>query len=77
MAILEELDEFEDELDDEYFDSFDNYDPDRFDRRRINRALHKLADAVKRVASTLLKTVSIRFETPTLKRGSSSFRIRP
>jgi Plasmid pRiA4b ORF-3-like protein len=40
---IEELDEFEDELDDEFLDSFDDYDPDRFDRRRINRALHKLA----------------------------------
>lgn len=40
---IEELDEFEDGLDDEYFDSFDAYDPDRFDRRQINRALHKLA----------------------------------
>jgi hypothetical protein len=40
---IEELDDFEEELDDEYFDSFEDYDPDRFDRRRINRALHKLA----------------------------------
>jgi hypothetical protein len=40
---MEELDEFEDELDDEFLDSFDDYDPDRFDRRRINRALQRLA----------------------------------
>jgi len=40
---FEELDDFEDELDDEYSDQFDNYDPDRFDRRQVNRALHKLA----------------------------------
>jgi hypothetical protein len=30
-------------LDDEDFDSVDDYDPDRFDRRRINRALQTLA----------------------------------
>jgi len=39
---IEELDNFEEDLDDEYFDSFEDYDQDRFDRR-INRALHKLA----------------------------------
>ena len=32
-----------DELDDEESDSFSDYDPDRFDRRQINRALSKLA----------------------------------
>jgi Plasmid pRiA4b ORF-3-like protein len=36
---MEVLDDFEEELDDEDFDSVDDYDPDRFDRRRINRAL--------------------------------------
>ena len=40
---IEELDDFEERLDDEYFESFDDYDPNRFDRRLINRALHKLA----------------------------------
>lgn len=40
---IEELDDFDAELDDEYSERFDNYDPDRFDRRQINRALHKLA----------------------------------
>jgi len=40
---IEELDDFEEELDDEHFDSVDDYDPDRFDRRRINRALQTLA----------------------------------
>jgi len=40
---IEELDDFEEELDDEHFDSVDDYDPDRFDRRWINRALQTLA----------------------------------
>jgi hypothetical protein len=30
---VEELHEFEDDLDDEFLGSFDDYDPDRFDRR--------------------------------------------
>jgi hypothetical protein len=40
---MEELDDFEEGLDDEFLDSDDDYDPDRFDRRRINRALQTLA----------------------------------
>jgi hypothetical protein len=40
---MEGLDDFEEELDDEDFDSVDDYDSDRFDRRRINRALQTLA----------------------------------
>jgi Plasmid pRiA4b ORF-3-like protein len=38
-----DLDEFMDEFDDEESDSFSDYDPERFDRRQINRALSKLA----------------------------------
>jgi hypothetical protein len=38
----EDLEELMDELDDES-DSFSDYDPDRLDRRQINRALSKLA----------------------------------
>jgi hypothetical protein len=43
LQSIEELDDFAEELDDEDFDSVDDYDPDRFDRRRINRALQTLA----------------------------------
>ena len=39
----EDLEDFMDEFDDEESDSFSDYDPDRFDRRQINRALGKLA----------------------------------
>jgi hypothetical protein len=39
----EDLDDFEDEFDDEESDSSGDYDPNRFDRRQINRALGKLA----------------------------------
>jgi hypothetical protein len=40
---MEGLDDLEEESDDEDFDSVDDYDPNRFDRRRINRALRTLA----------------------------------
>ena len=39
----EDLDDFADEFDDEESDSSGDYDPNRFDRRQINRALGKLA----------------------------------
>jgi hypothetical protein len=39
----EDLEDFMDEFDDEESDRFSDYDPDRFDRRQINRALGKLA----------------------------------
>src|SRR5271166_4490906 len=39
----EDLDEFADEFDDEELDSAGDCDPNRFDRRQINRALGKLA----------------------------------
>jgi hypothetical protein len=39
----EDLDDFADEFDDEEADSSSDDDPDRFDRRQINRALGKLA----------------------------------
>jgi hypothetical protein len=38
----EDLDDFMDALDDEELDVSSDYDPDRFDRRQINRALGKL-----------------------------------
>jgi hypothetical protein len=38
----EDLDDFADEFDDEESDSSGDYDPNRFDRRQINRALGKL-----------------------------------
>jgi hypothetical protein len=39
----EDLDEMMDDFDEEESDSFSDYDPDRFDRRQINRALARLA----------------------------------
>jgi len=39
----EDFDDFADEFDDEESDSSGDYDPNRFDRRQINRALGKLA----------------------------------
>jgi hypothetical protein len=39
----EDLDDFMDALDDEELEVSSDYDPDRFDRRQINRALGKLA----------------------------------
>jgi hypothetical protein len=39
----EDPDDFADEFDDEESDSSGDYDPNRFDRRQINRALGKLA----------------------------------
>jgi Plasmid pRiA4b ORF-3-like protein len=39
----EDLDDFADEFDDEESDRSGDYDPNRFDRRQINRALGKLA----------------------------------
>jgi hypothetical protein len=39
----EDPEDFVDELDDQEFDGSSGYDPDRFDRRLINRALGKLA----------------------------------
>jgi hypothetical protein len=39
----EDLEEIMDEFDEEESDSFSDYNPDRFDRRQINRALAKLA----------------------------------
>jgi hypothetical protein len=39
----EDLEDFMDALDDEELDCSSDYDPDRFDRRQINRALGKLA----------------------------------
>ena len=38
-----DLDDFMEEVDDEESEGFSDYDPDRFDRRQINRALSKLA----------------------------------
>ena len=38
-----DLDDFMEEVDDEESEGFRDYDPDRFDRRQINRALSKLA----------------------------------
>jgi hypothetical protein len=37
------LDDLMDEFDEEESESFSDYDPDRFNRRQINRALAKLA----------------------------------
>jgi hypothetical protein len=39
----EDPEDFMDEFHDEESDSFSDYDPDRFDRRQINRVLGKLA----------------------------------
>jgi hypothetical protein len=39
----EDLEDCMDDFDDEESDSFSDYDPDRFDRRQLNRALGKLA----------------------------------